>query len=403
MSGSNARRILGMYLTGFVAAWSIGCSEDGPVGSTNDDQVAEMGIDLSQDDGGTGAEDEAPGFGDPYFASYLDEDEPALDPLEGDLDFRRLEGDAGADVFLVRATWGNLAASPDERDDASSAVVYDWTGGAMVSDGILIPRRVIRFERSDHLVRPDRDRQKVEWVSHTSPHWDGVLLQVVVPAAGDNTLRNARANTAGDGLTPDDTFTFSAPEMGLELTYPLADMAAIDETVMIDDAIGVTLQGFTRDDLGDACPKGPVAGAWVKVPDDSLGGGYFRAHWTNALGGLFGHVRGRWGTTAEGVQAFVGKIIGRHGEYLGHVRGTWEASAEDPNQGSFQGAWIVLNRHGDRRAMGGVRGEWAIGDDGEHGRMRGMWSKDCGKDDDGGDEDEDDGDEDGGEGDEAGA
>ena len=364
----------GLSLVLLATAFITGCGEDSPAGTESQNEAAELAYDLSLEDGGIDAGDEAPGFGDPYFESYLAEAEPALDPLESDARFRGLEDDPRADVFFVQITWGNLSGSPEETGSIAD-VVYDWTGYAEVSDGVMIPRRVIRFERGDSLVRTDRDRQKVAWISHTSPHWDGVLLQVVVPAADDNTLAEARGRTAGDGLTPDDTFAFVTPLF--EMTFPLAEMAAIEETFDLGDGLGVTFSGFTRDDLGDACPKGPMAGAWVKVPDDERNGGFFRAQWTNAIGGLFGHVRGRWGTTEEGEQVFVGKIIARNGHYLGHVRGTWERNADDSSRGTMAGQWVVYGRNEEPRAHGGVRGEWATADDGEHGRLRGMWGADC--------------------------
>ena len=379
---TNWLRTASAGLLGLCAVFSLtACGEDGLVGTsgTEDDAAvaAMMAMDLDLEDGGTDAANESPGFGDAYFDKYLQDEESAADPLENDPRFRRLENDNGASVFFVRLTWGNQSGAPEEGSRDSTETWLDWSGCASVSDGIVIPRRVLKFERGDHLLRPDSTtgRQKVCWKSKTGPAWDGVILQIVVPAAGDNTLTDARRGTKGDGLTDDDTFTFSAPEIPLELTFKLSELADLDEVILIDDVNGVSIAGFTRDDLGDRCPQGPMVGHWVRAENDERNGGFFRAKWANALGNLVGHVRGRWGVTEEGEQVFVGKIIGRGGNYLGHVRGTWESTGD--GEGTMAGRWIVFGQGGEPRAAGGVRGEWRTGDREGAGLLRGKWAASC--------------------------
>jgi hypothetical protein len=86
--------------------------------------------------------------------------------------------------------------------------------------------------------------------------------------------------------------------------------------------------------------------------------------------------------TGEGEKVFVGKIIGRHGEYKGHLRGHWEPSEDHPGRGAFAGHWLVRVEGSDQvRAKGAVRGAWAVSDRVEHGGfLRGMWKVDCNRD-----------------------
>jgi hypothetical protein len=323
-----------------------------------------------------------PGFGDAYFLSFLSGDEDVEitgDPLATDARLCDLEKRPEAEVMFVRVLWGNMRRGPDAADVQTERLVTDWTGSARISDGLLIPLRTIRFEPRDYLVPPwrqgDPSRQKVEWVSHTGPGRDGVLLKIVVPSASDTTLRAVRASTNGDGLTADDTFSFDTEP--LQVSFPLETIADLDTLIMVDDTNGVSFVGFDRDDLSDICPRGYMAGAWIRVANDERSGGFFRAKWVGALGHLKGHVRGRWGVNSEGEKVFVGKIIGRNGSYLGHMRGNWEGNGA--GQGLFAGRWEI-HRPGqqERQLMGAVRGKWVVCDRLVHGGfLRGIWKANC--------------------------
>ncbi len=375
------RRLWAAGLIGTAAAiLAVGCGQQDAVTGTNFDgfgsRPAEMSIDLAQVDGGTGTSAEAPNFGEKYFSSYLGEDEPVSDPLGQDPRMNQLENRNGASIQYLRVTWGNLQRGPEAASvDTSAGSALDWTGSANVSDGLLLPLRVLRFERYDSLARPKVDRQTVSWVSHTGPGWDGVLLKIVVPPAHDSTFAANRRNSNNDGLGGDDTFTFSTAP--LTVTFPLEQIADLDTVIMIDDTHGVTFTGFSRGDVS-VCPRGSVVGAWVKVADDSLQGGFFRAEWTSPLGVLVGQVRGRWGVVDDTSRVFVGKIIDRRGQYLGHVRGGWAPDPSDPTHGVFSGQWFVERPDGSHQLQGAVRGQWRLSDritDG--GLMRGVWASAC--------------------------
>jgi hypothetical protein len=281
-----------------------------------------------------------------------------------------------------------MSRGPEADDTHSDCTILNWTGGAMVSDGILMPLRTIRFERNDYIIPPwrqtDPSRRKVQWVSHTGPGQDGVLLKIVVPAAGDDTFTGDVLTVNGDGLTEDDVFVFRTELLTRE--FRLSEIQDLEELVMIDEYNGVSFVGFDKEDLDDLCPRGGMEGAWARVENDEFLGGYFRARWIGPLGRVIGHVRGRWGVLPEGEKVFVGKIIGRNGAYVGHMRGNWERSDEDPRHGGFAGRWMVHRPEGTVEVHGGVRGKWAVSDRIEHGGfLRGIWQVNCNRDGDGSD------------------
>ncbi len=359
-----------------LALLLFGCGDDKSITSGFDgfeNETAEMSIDLGIEDGGVGTSAEQPGFGESYFDRYLQGGEPVVDALNADPRMNPLERRPGTSVQYLRVTWGNLRRGPEAVDDTTRGPVLDWSGKAVVSDGLLLPLQVLRFERGDFLVRPTKpepgqpaNRQVVEWVSKTAGAWDGVLLKIVVPPAGDSTFAAYRLNVNGDGLTVDDLFTFDT-EL-LDVSFPLNGIADLDTVILLDEENGVSFTGFSREDV-ELCPRGALVGAWVKVDTDSANGGFFRAVWEGPLGDVRGHLRGRWGVLEDGTQAFVGKIIDRKGGYAGFVRGTWEADAADPTQGTFHGIWKRRAGDGPPAVVGTVRGVWGLSD-----RIREGWT-----------------------------
>ncbi len=384
MSQKRSRRFrtAGWFALAAGALLLAGCGENSVMttGTTSYDEAPEMAIDLAAEDGGLTTGDEGPGFRDDYYASYLGEDEPVADPLEGDPNLERLERHA-ASVQYLRVTWGNLQRGPDADDGEGSGPLMDWTGKATVSDGLLLPLRLIRFERGDYLIRPgfdpEVDRQTVKWVSYTTVARDGILFKIIVPSARDTTLSSLRADNPNDGLTDDDMFVFDTGP--LTVRFPLTAIAGLDSTIMVDEVNGVTFTGFDAADI-HPCPRGPVVGAWVRVEGDSLNGGFFRAKWMGALGGLAGHVSGRWGVLADGSRVWKGKVITPAGRYMGHVRGTWTVHEDDPDRGDLRGIWEARRPEGEPLHKGFMKGHWTVSDRvDEGGLFRGVWGHACGQ------------------------
>lgn len=362
-----------------AALFAAGCGEESPTDSPtgNIADIPEMSIDLAAADGGTGTSDESPYFGDSYIANRLrgDLDVPLEDPLATDPRMAEMEAKHDAEVMFLRVVWGDMRRGPDGSDDEASVERTDWSGHVEVSDGILIPLMTLAFERGDYVLPPWREqspsRQRVEFVSFTRGGKDGLLLKIVVPSPDDTTMH--RMGGHGDGLTEDDLFTFSTGP--LTLSFPLEAVADLDSVVMVDDRNGVSFLGFDREDLDDACLRGTLEGAWIRVENDERIGGYFRARWVGPLGHTLGHVRGRWGVL-DGERVFVGKLIRRDGTYLGHLRGHWEPEPDRPGHGGFSGQWMV-----EGRAHGGLRGMWMLSERLDRGGfLRGVWRRFCHRD-----------------------
>jgi len=307
-------RTAGLLSIALAVAFATGCSDDPITGGDplSGDLVPEMSIDLDLEDGGLAPDAEKPYFGDDYFSNFLSDDgdvEITDDPLTGDARLMQMERHPDAEVLFVRVLWGNMRRGLEADESDPEVRRIDWTGSARITDGLLMPLRTLRFERTDYLIPPwrqdDPSRQKVEWVSFTGPGRDGLLLKIVVPSADDSTMHQHRAFTNGDGLTPDDSFLFDTDP--LRISFPLEIIADLDTTIMVDDTNGVVFTGFDRNDLDEMCPRGHMAGAWVRAANDERNGGFFRARWVGALGFLKGHVRGRWGVNNEGERGVRGQ------------------------------------------------------------------------------------------------
>ncbi len=373
----------------FALFFVVGCGDDAITnGAVDDSNLAEsdmLAMDLTLENAAGDAVDEPAGFDDAYFTQYLSEEEETDEADEADTERARRD----ADVVFVKVTWGNLRGAPDDGSTTDAQTFLDWSGCASTTDGVIHPLRLLKFERGDRLARPDSSDtthtrpSSICWVSRTGPAWDGILFQIVIPKAGPQGDRTVDSN--GDGLTEDDLFVFETDLLSTRI--PLLRLLEAEQTLLIDDTNGATFQAFTADDI-DVCPKGSLAGQWVKANADDRQGGFFRARFENAMGRAVGYVQGRWGVNDAGEQVFVGKIISaghahdrdaadRPGRYLGHLQGTWEANPDAPGTGHFVGRWIVFGPNQEPRAIGALRGEWGLGDEGRGGRLRGIWGMNC--------------------------
>ena len=284
-----------------------GCGDDdGPGVVTTDDYDA---IDLDQAYGGLTMTDEQPAFDDPYLIA--DDGEAADDPLADDPAIHEMERRGQGNRFtFVRLVWGELDAAIDGPDGDR----VDWTGSLHVDRGVLIVRRVIRFERpGDSLVRPRPDRQTVGWNSHTGGHFDGLLIQVI-----------ERPQDV-EGQEPNLLHFATGP---LTTSFPVADLAGLDQVIPVEPAgNAVHVVGFNLADP-DSCPKGFVGGIWHANPDSLGEGGRFRGHWVGLHGLTEGYLRGRYGVNDAGERVFFGKYIGRRGQFRGLLTGTWQPGDE---------------------------------------------------------------------------
>jgi len=254
-------------------------------------------------------------------------------------------------TFALRIAWGQL----EGNRDAMTAV--DWSGSISVDQGGIGVARVIAFERPrDHLLRRT-SRQSVEFVSHTQPHYDGLIL-VVREAAG-----NAPA-AAG-------SLTFATGP--LTQTWSFADLRNANLVIPVDDlGNAVSITGLEA--RPDSCPNGFTRGAWLQRND---GRGIFRGVWTGPLGGTIGHIRGHAGTNDMGEHVWFAKIVGPRGRLIGLARGSYEPSSDPMLPGGhFVGHFVA--RPGD--PGGNVEGRYVLrsmNERGQGGFFEGRWHANC--------------------------
>ncbi len=354
-----------------------GCGEDGDpaVGVTGDaggDDFAAM--DLNDPTGGLTATDEPAGFGDDYFASpaVAAEFAEADDPLAEDAEVLMYEAMAEEPAQLddpadparpkftfLKVTWGMLDGLTEDAEEDWDA--YDWSGLLRVDRGLVVVRRVILFEQPyDHLVRPRIDRRTVAWISHTGPHYDGLLVEIIEPPLDPAVAADAEP-------LPENVLHFTTPQFSRD--FPMSTVGDLDLTEAID-GIGnaIRFEGFRLSDI-DVCPKGFLSGLWLTTGERR---GEFKGKWVGLYGLVKGHLRGRWGVNDEGEQVFFGKYIARDGRFLGLLRGRWEPGVE-PGHGVFHGHWLDA----DGAVTGVLRGGWFQVPDRPGGFFSGRWATLC--------------------------
>jgi hypothetical protein len=362
------------------ALWLGGCSDEPAVTGTTvvgvDDYTA---LDLDAAYGGLTATDEPAAFGDPYFtaADFEDLDAASDDPLQNDPEVRAAEdaaGDPGAqnrpDITVLRLTWGQLGAGVEDIVETDDAL--DWSGMLRVDAGIAVVRRVILFERPrDHVVRPRINRHTVAWVSHTGPHYDGLIVEIIAPRGTPGGNDDPGAASGDDPVVP--MLHLVTPL--LELDIPLAALGGMDATHPVDDlGNALRLEGHRLADE-ELCPKGFLSGVWVAEEDPESGAaGYFKGRWVGLWGHLNGHLRGVYGVDEAGEPVFYGKLISRSGRFQGLLRGTY-AIGEEPGHGVFDGVWV----DDAETVQGRLGGEWIQMPERPAGFFSGRWATLCGE------------------------
>ena len=167
-----------------------GCSDDAAdpaVSAAGGDDYA--ALDFSDPYGGLTASDEQEAFADEALLamSLAGEGEEIADPVADDPAVREMlrRGEMAPDpadttrprFTFVHLRWGMLRDMMDTLAVEPPCEVTDWTGSFHVDRGVLLVRRVIRFERPlDHIIFPRLDPMTVGVVSHTACGFDGVVL-----------------------------------------------------------------------------------------------------------------------------------------------------------------------------------------------------------------------------------
>ena len=353
----------------------VGCSDD--VNSPSSDPVVGSddfdAIDLNDPTGGLTDSDEEIAFGDAFLMQEAarEDEESHDDALLQQERFRKMAAECDSmppdgerplrRSYFLRVVWGNLDGPVDPATgEVIDVARTDWSGAIEVDDGVVLVRRLIRFEKGvDSITRPRTDPKTVEWTSFTGGHYDGILFQIIEPARNDESLAPDSANNV----------KFRAGEFTAQFTT--ADIPGLDRTANVGDDNAIHFLGYEYNGK-PGCPRGFLAGIWHDDPDTEDGRGQFRGVWTNILGRNIGFMRGAYGVNEEGERVFRGKYISKRGEFLGFLKGPWEPG-DEPGRGRFVGEWI--SKTGMREGVLGGRDKQA--GDRPGGFYQGRWAASC--------------------------
>jgi len=336
-----------------------GCSDDAPTDAAlvgvDDFETMDMNLEY----GGLTATDEAEAFGDDALlrSAIMDEGMEVTEDEQfgGDQNgetrreierLRRMGEDGQGDgphrprFTFLRIKWGHLEGLDEVDGD-----LLDWTGALSVDRGIVVVRRVIRFERPfDHLVHPRINPQTVAFVSHTGGHFDGLLIEIIERPADEE----------GEDLEPNRLHFETGP---FTQSFVVSELPGLDEIFAVEpEGNSIHFNGFNLHDL-NPCPRGFLSGLWRPLADaeaDTTGRmGHFRGRWVGLHGHIRGFLRGAYGMDDEGNRVFFGKYIDRAGRFGGFLGGTWEPADEESNWAAFHGQW--MSRSGETEGLLGGR------------------------------------------------
>jgi hypothetical protein len=354
------RALIGFLLVSGAVVMGLfgGCSEtDDPATVDETLYTREQAADINDPYGGYNLADEAAGFDDPVLLEEYGDDVAYTDPFEKDPVVRELdrdrEGRLRGELFLA-ITWGNL------HWDSTITKETDWSGSLRVEPGVILLKQTIRFEIEDYIL-PRTERSLLEWVSHTNPHYDGVLVKIVACPP-----KLSVTNVQADIDSANTIITFSTGPLTVRFT--LADLPGLHRIVTLDDGNAVSFDAVCAPPV--VCPRGFLHGIWKNHPDRE--GGVFFGKYASENSTHMGYVRGFYGVNKNGEKVFFGKWISRNGAFCGILRGTYGDTVEN-KAGYFTGHWVGR----DLRIHGQVKGEWRRDDDHRCGFFRGEWATDC--------------------------
>jgi hypothetical protein len=338
----------------------MGCDNATDTDAPNDISTREQVIDLNDPYGGYNTADERPAFGDPYLQENFGAGEN-LAFAAADSDTTRPDHRRPRRFLMV--TWGNLRA--DSTIDFST----DWSGSLCVENGAVRPLKTIRFERGDYLL-PRTSRECIEWVSHTRPSFDGVLVSLHrMPCDSLVSIAATVDSLCGEPLS----VTFETGP--LTITFTQDELKDLHRVIPVDDA-GNAVAFNTLVLMPGECPQGFLAGQWKDVEHDRYDG-IFRGQWVSDNGLHNGYLRGVYGVNRRGVPVFFGKWISEDGRFRGLLKGRYGRLPEDNDtraDGWFRGVWV--NR--SLSVAGGLHGVWGKGEtEREAGFFRGAWAVRC--------------------------
>jgi len=298
----------------FALLFAAGCV-DGATDSTDTTDTAAQA--LEQPNGGFQMTDEAPLFDREADFAAIEKDAAFSDTLASDPAVAELDAQASVARHRVLIAWGRMPP------DLDATTARNWSGTLAVSRGALVVGRTIGFEDATDAVLPRTSIDAVSFESVTKPFADGLLLRVLDPDPAQG--------------APHITYTSADASH----TYDLDLSQLANGPLVVDAGDGFKVVAIALRD-GDACDHGFMRGRWVALRPQL---GVYRGVVANAAGDPIGHLRGIWGTRANGDKVMFGKLIGLDGHFRGILAGTYEA-------GHWRSHW--LTRAGDVGVAGGL-------------------------------------------------
>jgi len=342
-----------------VGVWSMtGCNT--PSSTTANDELLTRTetVNLNDAYGGYNFGDESPMFSDALLASDYspDHDRAYDDPMANDPTVVDINRRPHTRRYLM-ITWGNLDA------DSSIDFVTDWSGSLSVDNGVTILKRTVFFDSRDEIL-PRTSRGVIRWISHTRPHFDGIIVALHKIGPHDSTT----VDSTHCGTAHPLSVTFDTGP--LTMTFTEDELADLHMVVPVDDA-GNAVSFNTLVLEPSACAGGFLAGQWKNVPNRP--GGMFRGKWVSNNGVHMGYLKGVFGANDNGDHVFFGKWINRGGKFEGLLKGRYGDFDARPG-GWFRGVWLNRQLH----VKGGLHGVWRTSDriDGG-GSFRGRWMRAC--------------------------
>ncbi len=311
--------------------WAAGCSN-----SPSEPDTSQT-TNLADKFGGYTPTNEAPAFGDTELLAADNSEAEYDDPVLTAAGVSNLLEDPESGLFHFRAVWGQLTYDSSVTDQT------DWSGSLTISRGAEIIRRVVAFELGQDYIPTRTDRKVIEWVSYTTTHYDGIVVDLVVPPPVPtyDTTETQVVDSVGDTTTVitvdtlwPDPVTVAFETGPYSRTFTLGELASLDTVVYLDDADSNAIAFTSVQQFHYPCARGILAGEWGY---DSTGQGVFRGRWMTRNGRIAGHLHGTFGKNDNGDKVFFGKWINRSGKFEGLLRGTYK---EHPNRHANRQAFI---------------------------------------------------------------
>lgn len=346
-----------LFVLSALVLAAVGCDQSTGTDASNDISSRTQAVNLDDPYGGFNTASEPAAFGDPTLAADFGPDFAGI--AGDDVDTTRCDPRRPRRFLMV--TWGNL------RADSLIDFPTDWTGSLCVENGVVRVLRTIRFEPRDQLL-PRTSPACVEWVSHTQPSFDGILVSLHHERC-DSTLE------AGDDAPCREPISVTFATGPLTVTFTQEELADLHRVIVVDDA-GNAVAFNTLVMMPGECPHGFLAGQWLDVEHDRYDG-IFRGQWVSENGAHHGYLRGVYGVNKRGEPVFFGKWISESGDFRALLRGRY--GLLPPTNDSEADGWfagVYLNR--ELREIGGLRGVWGEGTgEDEGGFFRGAWAARC--------------------------